>query len=59
MADSELKLITSLLNTNRELRERVAVLEAQLKFNSARYSEGGSGEYVNSPESYNRFEGKP
>ena len=29
------------------LRERIERLEAQLRFNSARYSEGGAGEYIN------------
>lgn len=36
----------------RQLRERIEALETKIKFNSARYSEGGSGEYINN----SRFE---
>lgn len=36
----------------RPLRARIDALETKLKFNSARYSEGGSGEYINN----SRFE---
>lgn len=42
------------LERERQLRDRIDRLETKLKFNSAVYSEGGSGEYVNNE----RFEGK-
>ena len=38
-----------------ELERRIAELEAALKFNSARYSEGGSGDFINN----SRFEEQP
>lgn len=52
MADSRMDWMRARIAT---LEARVTELETKLKYHSATYSEGGSGEYINN----SRFEDKP